>query len=484
MKIVKGLTLLSASMMLAACGSSSDSEEAPIVNAPATYNFDSKVTAEASSVSYSGQATRQLLISDLKALIGSSDLYTQAQTTLEASGAAAAKTEVLERLNRIYAVGTETVEGKLNLIDENVFDGDVEVTPVSLSVEAPLALTQQDYSALSGDKNLQGKIAGQDNDLTNPFVGWEGIVLAEGQTDNDLPDLLIQSWFAAIADLAADDNAETTFVSAEGLDYQQLIQKVLLGAVTYSQAAEDYLKPSKGLLKQNSAGDKEGAKDYTALEHQWDEGFGYFGAQRDYNLRTDSEVKSTPYLDTNEDTNIDLYAEYSLGLSINAVKRDAGATDTDTDFSKAAMDAFLNGRQLIQDNFGTDPVEGSGYHKYLALYAQTALNNWENAIAATAIHYINDYTADIESLTNASEDATQANIAKHWSEMKGFALSLQFSPIAQISVADLTLVHEKLGQAPVMAAGEAADAYLVKLAEARAILQAAYGFSDTNVAGW
>jgi len=477
MKFVKGLTLLSASMMLAACGSSSDSEEAPIVIAPATYNFDSKVTAEVTSVSYSGQATRQLLINDLKALIGTADLYTVSQDE-------AGKIEVLERLNRIYAVGTGTVEGKLNLIDENVFDGDVEVTPVSVSVEAPLALTQQDYSALSGDKNLQGKIAGQDNDLTNPFVGWEGIVLAEGQTDNDLPDLLIQSWFEAIADLATDNNEDTTFVSATGLDYQQLIQKVLLGAVTYSQAAEDYLKPSKGLLKQNSAGDKEGSKDYTALEHQWDEGFGYFGAQRDYNLRTDSEVKSTPYLDTNEDTNIDLYAEYSLGLSINAVKRDAGATDTDTDFSKAAMDAFLNGRQLIQDNFGTDPVEGSGYHKYLALYAQTALNNWENAIAATAIHYINDYTADIESLTNASEDATQANIAKHWSEMKGFALALQFSPIAQISVADLELVHGHLGQAPVLAAGEAADAYLLELAQARAILQAAYGFSDANVAGW
>jgi hypothetical protein len=41
-----------------------------------------------------------------------------------------------------------------------------------------------------------------------------------------------------------------------------------------------------------------------------------------------------------------------------------------------------------------------------------------------------------------------------------------------------------MGMAPVMVAGEAADAYLVKLAEARTILQTAYGFSGTNVAGW
>jgi len=442
---------------------------------PATYNFTSKVTVDSTSVSYFGQATRHLLINDLKALIGTADLYDVIQD-------AAGKAEVLERLNRIYAVGTSEAQGKLNLIDENVFDGDVEATPVSVSLEAPLVLTQTDYSDLSGDKNLQGKIAGQDNDLTNAFVGWDVTIIA-AQTDNDRPDLLIQSWFDAIAVLATDGNDATTFVSAEGLDYQQLVQKLLLGAVTYSQAAEDYLKPSKGLLKQNSAGDKDGSKDYTGLEHQWDEAFGYFGAQRDYNLRTDSEVKATPYLDAGEDTSIDLYSEYSFGHSIALVKRDIGAIDASTDFSKAAMDAFLNGRQLIQDNFGTDPVEGSGYHTELLQFAETALNNWENAIAATVIHYINDVISETNSL-GTNEPASFANLAKHWSEMKGFALSLQFSPIAQISTADLASVHDKMGQGPVLGAGDAAVAYVAKLAEARELLQAAYGFSATNVAGW
>ncbi len=68
--------------------------------------------------------------------------------------------------------------------------------------------------------------------------------------------------------------------------------------------------------------------------------------------------------------------------------------------------------------------------------------------------------------------------------MKGFALSLQFSPVAQITIADLTTVHEKLGQTPVRDAGVAADAYLIALTEARDILQAAYGFSDNNVTNW
>jgi len=484
MKLVKGVTLLSAAMMLAACGSSSsDSEDAPVVNAPDTYNFTSKIDTAESSVSYSGQATRQLLINDLKALISTADLYNVSQ---DAEG----KAEVLERLNRIYANGTKTVvTPALNLIEKNVFDGDAEATPVSIFVGDTLVLGESlandrdDYSELSSDKNLAGKIAGQDNDLTNEFIGWD-VTPSDEQSDNDKPDLLIQTWFEAIAELATDGDDSTTYVSATGLDYQQLVQKLLLGAVTYSQAAEDYLKPSKGLLAQNSVGDKNDTKVYTSLEHHWDEAFGYFGAQRDYNAYTDTQVKTTPYADADENGLIDLYAEYSFGHSINAVKRDAGASDETTDFSAAAMNAFLNGRQLIQDNFGTDPVEGSGYHKYLAQYAETALNNWENAIAATLIHYINDYSAELASLSNAGEEASQADMAKHWSEMKGFALSLQFSPVAQITVTDLTAVHEKLGQAPIRVAGVAADAYLVALEEARDILQAAYGFSDNNVTNW
>jgi hypothetical protein len=476
MKMIKGFALLSAVSLLAACGSDSETEQEPVVSAPATYTFASLVSEGESSVSYSGQSTRQLLIADLKTLIGSSELY---DVTQDAAG----KAVVVEKLNRIYSVGNKEVEGKVNLIEENVFDGDIEATIVSISVDAPLTLTLDNYSVLSSDKNLQGKLAGQDNALVYPFMGWD-VAITSDQSDNDRPDLLIQSWFNAIGDLAIDGNSDTTFVSAEGLDYQQLVNKFLLGAVTYSQGADDYLKPSKGLAKQNTAGDKDGTKPYTALEHQWDEGFGYFGAQRDYNAFSDAQIKSTPYSDANQDTQIDFYSEYSFGHAINAVKRDAGAQNGDTDFSKGAMDAFLNGRQLIQDNYGTDPVEGSGYASDLAMFAEEALNNWENAIASTVVHYINDYSADMATLSSAEPDTSVATIAKHWSEMKGFALSLQFSPVAQISMADLATVLDKMNEVPVLTAGDTADAYLLELKAARDIIQAAYGFSNENVANW
>jgi hypothetical protein len=95
-------------------------------------------------------------------------------------------------------------------------------------------------------------------------------------------------------------------------------------------------------------------------------------------------------------------------------------------------------------------------------------------------------------------------VAKHWSELKGFALSLQFSPVSPfrdesvstVDLDDLKMVIELIGDAPVLADGsqngiaasgaaeDAVYAYIGKLTEARAILQNAYGFSDANTLAW
>ena len=63
------------------------------------------------------------------------------------------------------------------------------------------------------------------------------------------------------------------------------------GAVGFSQGADDYLDDDtegKGLLADHTAADE--GKPYTALEHAWDEGFGYFGGARNYLLYTDEEI--------------------------------------------------------------------------------------------------------------------------------------------------------------------------------------------------
>lgn len=476
MKLIKGITVLSAAIMLAACGGSSssskDDNEGSVL--AKTYEFPSKLISGDSSVSHSGQATRHALINEMKKLIASDEFQT-----------AADKDAALKMLNAIYLLGSTDEVG--NLTNTNVYNGGLEATPVGISLKTENAvLKQADYADVSSNKNLKGKMAGQDNLLSvGEFIGWNittaGDNAVKGEGVNAAPDLLIQQWFDTLAERAGDNNPDTDYVTEEGLDLQQLVQKFLLGAVTYSQAAEDYLKADKGLVKQNSEGDKEGTKPYTALEHQWDEGFGYFGAAHDYNLYSDAQNKSQQDNDTNNDGLIDLYSEYSFGHSVNAAKRDDGATVA-TDFSKGAMDAFIAGRALIQANFGTNPVQGEGYHAELVKISQEALANWEKAAAATVVHYINDVIADYDSFGTANFELR--DLAKHWSEMKGFALGLQFSKTPVISMTDLKTVHENFGEAPVLTNKTDVDAYVTKLQEARTIFQNAYSFNADNVANW
>lgn len=105
-------------------------------------------------------------------------------------------------------------------------------------------------------------------------------------------------------------------------------------------------------------------------------------------------------------------------------------------------------------------------------------------------------TADIAEFSNGSYASVSnfTNLGKHWSEMKGFALSLQFSPFspfrdAEVSAVDLndlkTLLAD-MGDAPVLATDtpQAIDTYIQSLSSARDTLQAAYGFDAENVAGW
>ncbi len=70
--------------------------------------------------------------------------------------------------------------------------------------------------------------------------------------------------------------------------------------------------------------------------------------------------------------------------------------------------------------------------------------------------------------------------AKHWSELKGFALALQFNPHAQITDAQLAELHGYLGEAPVLEGGDITAA-TTALESARSLLGTAYGFSVDNL---
>ena len=134
--------------------------------------------------------------------------------------------------------------------------------------------------------------------------------------------------------------------------------------------------------------------------------------------------------------------------------------------------------------FGVDTASRQDELDTLTGHAEAATLAWEKAFAATVVHYINDTIADTEAI--GTSGYSFLDHAKHFSEMKGFALGLQFNPKKQISDADFVLLHAYLRDAPVLATAAQIerDLYVTELLAARDILQLAYGFSQANVEGW
>jgi hypothetical protein len=169
---------------------------------------------------------------------------------------------------------------------------------------------------------------------------------------------------------------------------------------------------------------------------------------------------------------------------VHATKRQRRADNEEhqADLSGDADLAFRTGRAII-----TAAYESGEKVDLAALAAQRdiAVLAWEKAYAATAIHYINDVLADMNAV--GSEDYSFADHAKHWSELKGFALGFQFNPRSPMSEADFAAVHAAVGDAPVGASPSdpVDDApYRAALLDARSLIGDAYDFDEANVTSW
>ncbi len=442
------------------------------------YIFNSQFIA-GTSVDTSGQVARQVLIADLNAEIakGLDTKIINAPLTVDT------QPEALAILNQYYAGGTDTLGA----------------SPIALKTTP--TTKQTTYTDISAGKKLQDKIAG--NDSVTDHKDWDAPGSFVGFTAAS-PDALIQTWLGAIAANTATkaagtnrpdpiDNTKslTIYQSNDGLDLKQLVQKFLLGAITFSQGTDDYLDDAtagKGILAPNV---QDGANAFTKLEHQFDEGFGYFGAARNYNDYTDNEIRGNSgrdafksgYNDTDGDGKIDLLSEFNFGNSTNAAKRDAGST-SGTDFTKAIFDAFVKGRTIISK--ASDPLTTAELD---ALKAQRDIivTNWEKAIAATVVHYINEVLNDDMAKFPPATGYSYADHIKHWGEMKGFSLGFQFNPRSPMNTGTrFADFHTKVGEKPVLpnASAAAITAYKTALGEARDILKTAYSFDETDVAGW
>ena len=487
-----------------------------------SYIFESRFEPGRSSVKYTGQTARHILINEVKVQIGNVDPTTETY-----------------------------VPGEVFATLQGIYEHDWTVVP-----ELPFSsLTGRDLQTnldeISTDKNLVSKIAGIDSPgWTQGWAGWS-TELPSGEGTRAVPvspDAFVQAMFHKLDELAVLHSEGTppltpdglpitkAFVDADGIDWQQMTQKFLLGAVAFSQGTNDYLYKVAGVPGDDGQIDDSTAKPnatpdagapYSEMEHYWDEAFGYFGAAVDYGLYTDAEIAGKggrndwqSFHDSNGDGKIDLRSEFNFGHSQNAAKRDYGSAGIEGgvgyDMTGDIFGAFLDGRTLISSiERDLNAEELAALRSYISVIK----DGWEAAIAATVIHYINDTLADMARL--GGEDYSFYDHAKHWSELKGFALGLQFNPDSPLHVlldascelpdsgvdsaistaedcatastdsgagglwspteSGFIRFHRKLGDAPVFTNSVAAQENYRSI---RTLLQSAYGFDSTTVADW
>ena len=424
----KLLFLLSSSMLFLSSACEDDDhddhahEEEVKITTPTTYTFNSRFVEGESSVSYSGQVVRNLLINDIKTQMG----------TDAGSGNPATLLSMMANDNADRAIltgsGLTTVQTKYQDISSSQLND--RLTAVDSYI-----------------------IPGYDANATALINGWVNELAQAGKT------------------------------RASGIRLDQITQKTLWGAVSYWQATSKYM--SKIPTDDNTVAVD--GKTYTEMEHHWDESFGYFGAALDYNTAytDDSDRKSDPYFDSNNDGKIDFKSEFNVGWAITAAKRDVcSGCDTNYDFTKTIFDAYLEGRTLIVNQADLSEI---------LVQRDLIMNTWEKVVAAVSIHYVNDVAADIEVLIAAGSavsptDAAAADYENHWGEMRGYANGLLYNDFKVIEDANLNRILAVMGTAPVYATDgdfTAMQAYHTALTgEVRAIFKQTYGFSDGNMANW
>ncbi|MFZ9886556.1 MAG: DUF4856 domain-containing protein [Myxococcota bacterium] len=451
-----------------------DSGEVP----PTTYAFASRF-GEGSSVAYSGQVQRHLLLDDLAAFIGAL------------------------REDDYLGETAEQVRDDLDFFFDYKNQGGAGDDPIRVAPAGGGVFLQETYGEVGAPASLREKLPDQDLGSTTPVIG-----VGDG---SQLPTAVVEGWLTELGNLVIERSEGRVpkdpsgadivpaFVTADGRDLQELTQKFLLGAVAFSQCAGDYLADGpegKGLASDNVQ--QVDGQPYTVLEHHWDEGFGYFGAARDLLHYTVDERAGVDgradyrygYHDTNADGRIDATGEYNFGPARYAAKRDlATRGGSETDFAAEAFQAFVDGRHLITSAGGALTEVQATTLKGLR---DSAISAWEKAIAASAVHYLNEVLEDMDRFATLCDDDSSKecyrflDYAAHWSELKGFALSLQFNPRSPLSSTQHTTLQGLIGSSPVLPGAEETmiSAYRADLLTARGLLGDVFAFDAVNLQTW
>ncbi len=177
------------------------------------------------------------------------------------------------------------------------------------------------------------------------------------------------------------DGSKTYYVNENGLEYAQIIEKGLMGACFMYQATAVYLGEERMDVDNSVIEPGEG----TAMEHHWDESFGYFGVPVDFPANT---------------AGLQFWGKYCNG-------RDALLQT-----NSRIMDAYVTGRAAISNN---DLAQRD-------IQIPLIQEGYDVVSAATAIHYLN------AAQSNFNDTATKLHAL---SEAVAFIYSLSFNPASK-----------------------------------------------------
>ena len=473
--------------------------------APAVYIFPSRFDGK-DSVSFTGQTFRHLLIHDLNAFMRS----------LQGGKYPTKGGNLLKQpLNAFYSY--INFNSNASLLQSHISYGFITGShPYQLKVlgidGVKWPITEgTTYNAIQfPSKNLVAKIAGNDNPLRHKELkGWNseyfhGMNLANVNADRK-EDLFIEpeDFLRAILQVVAQnvttesgssfvisngtlepqtiDNANLT---RDGLNLRELAYTFLQGALVLSQGAGDYLSTDlgdkKGLNADNTAPYK-GRENYRALEHHWDEAFGYFGVARDFLTYSEEEIARGLSKDTNGDGSISLLREKNMNPLVASFARvrlqflTSAETNTENNtcgrenLTREAVRSFLAGRELISQ-------QPTDYLKYAKAHALIAVGAWEKTLATLVIQSLSATLKMMESY--GTKNYLFTSYAQNWSQMKGYALAFQFNPNSFLNSMDFKKLHQLIGDKPLpvadLSSSGKTNEYKKNLSKARELLKSVF----------
>lgn len=194
---------------------------------------------------------------------------------------------------------------------------------------------------------------------------------------------------------SSNDGQNHYLLNPHGVELTQIFEKGLMGACFYYQATSVYL--GSGKMDVDNTVINEGIG--TAMEHHWDECFGYLGVPRNF---------------PNEDNPLFFWGKY------------AHTIDKTYPISQAIMNAFIEGRAAIGRN---DLAKRDEMIELVRMH-------WETIVVGSAIHYLN--------LAQSTLNIDNAKAFHQLSEAFGFINTLKFGPLSNITNQEIDQILSQL----------------------------------------